>query len=123
MYSKISRYLLMPIFALLPLCMNAGGKSIGIPNVNTSVPDYALKVSPNPISKSGTVTFQLHEAADVNLYLLDDVGMNVLIITAQYLGKGPHSFPFSVEDLGPGLYHCVLKIGKNRMIKKVVVSK
>ncbi len=66
--------------------------------------DHLLSVYPNPLNTSSAVIFQLMEAANITLKIMDISGRQLAILCDQRLPKGKHKFLIPVKNLTHGVY-------------------
>jgi|GEM_PF-2446420 len=71
----------------------------------------ALSVFPNPVTASGTIRYEIPEAADVRLTLHDMLGRLVLRLDDQHHSPGTYYVTFSGNGFAPGNYLLQLLAG------------
>ncbi len=67
---------------------------------------------PNPFSGTTQISFALHEDADINIYLINELGQKVEIVQQSNVSKGLHRIYFSSHEYKNGMYVCVLEMNK-----------
>lgn len=76
--------------------------TVGINEINSSISNLTL--FPNPVSISGTLTFELKESGDVSLAIYDAFGRMVKEIENTFLPSGSHTRQIDLSGLASGLY-------------------
>lgn len=84
----------------------------------------SFSVYPNPFSHSTTIDFQLDQEAQVSLSIRNTLGQVVaqpVVNTHRYAGI--HREEFDAKNLPNGMYLCVLQVGEEQFVKKLILSK
>ena len=76
---------------------------------------------PNPASNLTRINFELNQASEVELTVLDVTGRPVGFVTGRY-GAGEQSETLDVSGLANGTYVVVLRAAGSRVVQKMVVS-
>lgn len=84
----------------------------------TLYPNY-----PNPFNSTTTFRYSITEQSEVNLSLYDITGQLVKTIFNKYKGKGDYSFRLNTTDLSSGTYIYLLRSGKHKLGRKMVLLK
>ena len=72
-----------------------------------------VQLYPNPTTDMATVRFSGLRAGTVSAYVTDMLGRRVLTIAQdEAVEAGEHHRAFSTAALVPGLYYCILEIGR-----------
>ena len=114
---------------LVVVATHAGGiYSAHITSVNdiVTVRDHAkakleMSVYPNPAIDDVTLEFELENAAQVRVELLDERGRTVRLLDAGKLPAGRQRLRIAREGLAGGLYYCRLQAGRLHETKQVVL--
>lgn len=84
-------------------------------------PTFSLTAQPNPFDEHLTLRYELPEAGQVSLLLLDLMGRPVTQVQqTQEMPSGPQEVVVDTRGLAAGMYHAVLQAGKRRQSVKVV---
>ena len=75
----------------------------GINNVFGNNSNFDLY--PNPTSANATVSFNLQEASDVSVQVVDMVGHVVNTVPAQFMNAGSQKMTVSTQGLASGIYN------------------
>jgi hypothetical protein len=100
--------------------MNSGP---GIFERNEEVNVLQLKISPNPVKETATLSFDLPEASGVSVRLYNANGAQIERFPDIKIPEGPHEFSFNVSDLPVGVYFISIESGKlSGIIKLIKIS-
>lgn len=92
-----------------------------VPNHNVFA---SLKTYPNPFSTQTTLEFQLTEPAKISLFIRNAMGQVVeQLLWKEQKFAGNHRIQFHAKGLSSGLYFCVLNIGDQQYVKKMVLAR
>ena len=90
----------------------------------TSIVDdlgFDMNVYPNPFKGQTTLSISLTNDSPVSLMIVDQMGRTVEnVYQNSTLMSGTHTYSLDGGQLSGGIYHAVLTIGNERMIKKFV---
>lgn len=76
----------------------------------------------NPFSKTTTISYTLHEPQVVNLSIYNTLGELVQQpLNNDFQNKGDYQFTFDPSILPVGTYHCILQVGMERKVEKMVL--
>lgn len=92
-------------------------------NFELRIPNCEMKIAPNPVSRTGAISFSLPVATDISLKLYNITGQLVEELFAGRAEQGYHAVPFATEDLPQGTYFLVLNAGDLTASRTVVVLK
>ena len=82
---------------------------------------FSLTAHPNPFDETLTLRYELPEAAQVAIVLLDLMGRPVMQVQqAQAMQAGPQEVVVDASGLAAGMYHAVLQANSRRESVKVV---
>ena len=82
-----------------------------------------LRIFPNPIIETASISFQLPIATTVVIDLYSASGQLVQSLYNQTLPAGSHKFTWRFSRLPKGVYYCRMRYGENaQLIKKIVVG-
>jgi hypothetical protein len=82
-----------------------------------------LSVYPNPFNPSTQISLLLEKTAKVNLQLFDIRGVLIKTILEQTLVPGDHKFIVDGDDLSSGIYFLHLITEKQKLSRKILLSK
>ncbi|MFK7757049.1 MAG: T9SS type A sorting domain-containing protein [Flavobacteriales bacterium] len=77
---------------------------------------------PNPVSDNSYITYELLEAGNVELVLMDVTGKEIVKFENGYKGAGEHRVDFNLGDLAPGVYNYSLLYNNERITKSLLVE-
>jgi hypothetical protein len=80
-----------------------------------------LSANPNPAVWHTTICFNLHEASQVNIDLIDLTGRMILPVYHAYTQPGEHKISCATGNLNDGVYFLHLQAGTKRLSKKIIV--
>lgn len=83
-----------------------------------------LHVYPNPFSNIANIEFDLNNEQNVSLYIRNAMGQIVskpIQKVHKYAGK--HQVQFQAKGLSSGIYFCILTVGDQQYVKKMVLVK
>lgn len=70
------------------------------------------------------IEFTVFEKSDISLSLYDIFGKQVLkLIENETFEEGTYKLPFDVSHLRKGIYSCIMDLGGERMVSKIVLAK
>ncbi|MFI1745468.1 LamG-like jellyroll fold domain-containing protein [Thalassobellus sediminis] len=81
------------------------------------------KVSPNPISSSSLVTYQLDEPGKVSIKIINILGKEVATIFNDFKNIGSHKLDINSNNLNSGMYFLVINSGNKTSVQKIIISK
>jgi hypothetical protein len=90
-------------------------------NCEFRISNCGMEVSPNPISRSGTVSFSLPAADYVSLKMYNIAGQLIDDFMGQRLAAGRHVLNISTANLAQGTYFLVLETGCSIETKRITV--
>lgn len=78
---------------------------------------------PNPFNPQTTISIEMLEAIEVDIYVYDIVGEKVALLNRGILPQGIHTFNFDGSSLPSGIYFCEAKSAKFTEVKKMILAK
>ena len=78
---------------------------------------------PNPFNPTTNITFNLPEASNVELKILNVLGETVEVLLDSYLHAGKYNYNFSAKGFSSGVYIVTLKAGSTLKTQKIVLLK
>ena len=98
---------------------------VGIDNRSETLPlGFALEQNfPNPFNPSTTIRFSMKHADHVVLKIFNIAGQEVATLLGGQSNSGNHAVQFNANDLGSGTYFYSLTVGKQSVVKKMVLIK
>lgn len=79
--------------------------------------------SPNPFTKSTTISYKLSETATVSIKGYDMMGKVFVVANTSVISEGLHPVVFNSESLSSGIYYYALEVnGKIIDTKKMVIK-
>ncbi|NCX95226.1 MAG: T9SS C-terminal target domain-containing protein [Chitinophagia bacterium] len=83
------------------------GTPAAISNVNEATA-RDISVYPNPAHTEATLSFEMSNAGEANVYVADQLGRVVTTISTGNLTAGTHTFTIATASLAAGIYHVVV---------------
>lgn len=87
----------------------------------TSTDVFQFSVSPNPISKTAEIKYQLAEEGNVKIEMFDITGKMIKTIVNENQSKGSHVINFDKSNFSAGNYFFTISNGSGTETKKVVI--
>lgn len=88
------------------------------------LPVLSLSIAPNPFDQYTHLQFQTHTSEPVSLALYDAFGGEKMVILNKIiLDKGMHSQIIQTSHLPSGMYFLNLAVGKEHLLKKIIISR
>ena len=91
-----------------------------VTSVDGEVLEEFFKCSPNPFSESLKIEFKLHSSQAVELSIYDMNNKLVKTILKSSLAAGAHQVQVNGRELQEGMYICVLRTPKNKVVRRLV---
>ena len=86
--------------------------------------DIALKIYPNPLSESATISYTLANEDEVTIYLFDATGKTVTTLAKNnQQTAGEHQLELEATNLPTGIYYLKLQSNETNIIKKLMIAK
>ena len=82
-----------------------------------------IGIYPNPVSSNAEIRFEVINAGNVELNIINSIGDNVANISNEYLNQGTYSSSIDVSELPSGIYVIVLKSNNQIKHKKLVINR
>ena len=82
-----------------------------------------LKIFPNPVTSTATITFSLSTPGKVSIRLYDKTGTPVMNVTDQEFTKGIQQIKLNTQDLNAGIYLLRLESQGILQTRKFIVMK
>lgn len=108
------------------------GNNLYIDNINIYDPNASgledmdlmtyLKVYPNPARSQAHIEFNLLEAADLNIRMVDITGRTVVEPIQERSAPGRQTVLLDVQTLSPGIYFVQLESRGERAVRKLVIQ-
>lgn len=96
----------------------------GVEDFKSLPNEFALLQNyPNPFNPTTTISYQLPEAANVALTVVDVTGKEVEQLISGYKSAGQHSVQFNASRLSTGIYFYRISAGKYNETKKMLLIK
>ncbi len=81
----------------------------------------SIKIYPNPISSSSTLSFILFQTLDVKIEIVDILGQQVVAIKNEKLIKGKHAIHLSTDRIKKsGIYFVKMEFGNESIVRKII---
>jgi len=102
-------------------------KKIDTPYVTTSTnyvdnsPNINIHIFPNPTSNNTRIEYELPQAADIKIRLINSLGQSTETLIDEWQADGTHYLSVSAEKLNSGLYFIEIEIDNQKHIRKLAV--
>ncbi len=91
----------------------------GVENIGNGA--FAMvSIYPNPANEKATVSFEMKQAADLKITIMDMTGKIVKEVYNGAVTRGEHEVVFSTNDMSSGLY--VVSLASNRKVKTLKLN-
>jgi len=97
-------------------------KSIQTVGINEIIKDRTVSTYPNPATDFFTVSFELEKSCSMEIILFDILGNKIRDIHSGFAVEGFFNRIVNVNDLNEGVYFIQISVGRNFIIKKIVVN-
>ena len=84
---------------------------------------YELKIAPNPISSSTTVSFSINHAEKVSIKVVDINGRLITTLANHLFKEGVHSIVWKAENVRSGIYLLQIRTAEYSRTEKLIVTK
>lgn len=78
-------------------------------------------VSPNPITSSGRIKYQLEKPSNVSIKLVNIYGEEIMSLWDGFKNAGVHELPVQRADVIEGMYFVVLNLDNTQLIQKLLI--
>lgn len=93
-----------------------------ISSISENNPMETVTISPNPFQEETTLTYNLTQSEKVSLHLYTLQGQQVdQILSSTVQIAGSHQFKIRANHLTTGVYFIHLQIGKNNILRKIMI--
>lgn len=83
----------------------------------------SLILYPNPFSVSTIISYELPEASEVRLEILNILGKKITTLVNELQNPGSHKVKWNAAGAKPGIYFCKLKTDDFEKVSKLVISR
>ena len=104
---------------LVKLTGNGQRISASIENISGS----ELKISPNPIANSTSISFSLNQSENISLNIFDINGRLVETLADKIFEAGEHQTLFNAENFNSGIYFLKMQAGEFSRTEKLIIVK
>jgi len=91
--------------------------------INNAIPISELKISPNPLSQSASISWVSTKRSFISLKILDLTGMVIKILVNEQLDPGEHHLGFDASNLPTGVYFCQLQTDGTIDTQKILICR
>jgi len=89
---------------------------------NNFVDGVKMSNYPNPATETTTITYEIQNSANVNIYITDMTGKTVLTSKEGFKQAGAYNSTFDVSNLSAGNYMYLVEAGNQRLAKILIVK-
>ena len=82
-----------------------------------------FKAYPNPFNPKTVIAYELEDARELSISIVDVYGRQVTKLYNGFQGSGFHELTWQPRDISAGIYFSVLSSGDNSMSRKIVLLK
>lgn len=83
----------------------------------------SLILYPNPFSVSTIISYELPEAVEVRLEILNMLGEKITTLVNEHQNPGIHEVEWNAAGVKPGIYFCKLKTDDFEKVNKLIISR
>ncbi|MFC2129913.1 T9SS type A sorting domain-containing protein [Bacteroidota bacterium] len=76
---------------------------------------------PNPFTGYSRIKFYLAKENKISIQLYDASGRMIKTLITGIFAKGEHTYELNAKNLSQGAYYCILKTGKTKKIKQIII--
>ncbi len=109
--------------------LKTGGFNINVQGpVITSIksevePVSELSVYPNPFKNNVTISLNLVESTQTEIFVIDIVGNKIAQISNEALNSGNNKFNWNANNIANGVYFLNIKTGNSLQVKKLILNR
>jgi len=82
---------------------------------------FSIRTFPNPTSTGTTIRYNLHNANNISIEIMNSQGQLVEQQKSQFQAQGQHEFYWNAEDLPSGVYYYSLRSDSHKSTGKIIV--
>jgi hypothetical protein len=82
---------------------------------------FITSITPNPVSKSTTISFSLEQSEKVSIKIFDMTGRIVKTLADGLFAEGENKIEWNVENENPGMYFLRMEAGNYSQTEKISV--
>ncbi len=82
-----------------------------------------IKVYPNPVRNSTTITYNLPSAQSVTVSVRNTLGQMVEVLSSGYSEPGIYTISWQPGRCTPGIYYCILQTNRSVSSEKIIITK
>lgn len=119
--------------AIMQYDIRDGNDSLGLVKVSFTPANYlglekalsntGLKICPNPLSQSASISWILTTRCFISLKILDFTGKVIKILVDEQFDSGEHQVVFDASNLPAGIYFCQLQTNGTIDTKRILVCR
>jgi len=84
---------------------------------------YEIKIAPNPVSSSTTISFSLDQSQNVSLKIFDLNGRLIETLASTIYEEGEHSIEWNAENVDAGMYFLKVQTATYPKTERLIVTK
>lgn len=100
--------------------LNFFDHTTGLNEIEESDP-FSIRTFPNPTSTGTTIRYNLHNANNISIEIMNSQGQLVEQQKSQFQAQGQHEFYWNAEDLPAGVYYYSLRSDSHKSTGKIIV--
>jgi aminopeptidase N len=104
------------------ILLKQGNTVVGLNDEITSLSDFSLKASPNPLETQTQISYNLETPAYITIELYNNTGVKLRTIQDKFLTSGKYSDQLKMENLERGMYFVVFRSANKIETLKIVKS-
>ena len=91
------------------ICVDDINIAISTDVKNTAAVSSNISIYPNPSKGEATLSFNLNNASDVQVQVIDELGRVVSTVANDKMNAGVHTFPINTESFASGAYNVIIR--------------
>lgn len=98
-------------------------KATIINSVQKEVSNLDYNIYPNPVNSNATINYQLPEASNVKISIVNLLGEEVNVIANKEMQEGVYNLNFNSSNYEAGIYFCKFVVNDLSFSKKIIITK
>ncbi|MFA8449145.1 MAG: C25 family cysteine peptidase [Bacteroidales bacterium] len=95
-------------------------QKVGVERIENCVTN--VSIYPNPAKDHVNISYENKKQAEISILIYNSLGQLVKESAQGVKFVGEHELQFSLENMLPGAYQCVIKVGEVKIVQKLIVQ-